>query len=174
MVKKSKLLIILILALLLLLFLLTPPVVSADELTDKAKSISEQENYYYRFAGKFGSDTFEISLSNNDSGITIYLTREKKQGFFERKRYRVNINDYKKTEIGTIDRVSLSYKNSIEDEKVSSESVLSSVEAQSEIFKKLYLLTLNYAINQKIIADRSDLKVLDNLFNEVFENYNPK
>jgi hypothetical protein len=139
-----------------------------------AEQLAKEEEFYYHITGKMGSRSLTISIRSYDYGISVHIARKKSGGFFKSKQFKVSIydkNETKDSEIGIIDRVSLSYKNSINENKESYGAILNGESAHEEVFRKLYFLTLACATNSKKSFYGCDFTALDNCLKEIFDNY---
>lgn len=140
-----------------------------------SEQVAEQEDFYYHITGKLGSRSLTISIRSYDYGISVYATRKKSGGFFKSKQFKISIYDKNETRdsvIGTIDRVSLAYKNNITENKESYGTILNGNSAREEVFRKVYLLALICATESKKSFYNSDFIAFDDCFKEIFDNFN--
>jgi hypothetical protein len=145
-----------------------------SDIKKMADQLAEEEEFYYHTTGKLGSRSLTISIRSYDYGVSVYVTRKKSGGFFKSKQFKISIYDKNETRdstIGTIDQVSLSYKNSINENKESYGTILNGASAREEIFRKVYLLALICATNNKISLYGCDFIAFDDCLKEIFDNY---
>ena len=144
---------------------------------DAVNSISNEDEFVYRFRGKNGRDSIFYSIYKYPDRATLNLSRTRSSGFLRNIDYGIRLTDRLETGWGNIDRATITFKDGRERNKRESSKAsfdLSELSQDEEIIKQMqevYTIIGHGYLTRKRSLFNEDINIVDRLFAKIFEDY---
>jgi hypothetical protein len=134
-------------------------------------SISGKKNFCYELAGEIGNDYLKIRVRNSETKIISSINRSRKGGFLNGAKYYISFIGGKEEFEGTIRGGEIRYTKNTNQSKTSSHRFLNELDFKNPATIEIYQKSLDYALEEKGKISFEDFKIVDGLFQKVFEDY---